>query len=343
MKKMALIWCFILSLTLPLFAGSEATGQETYSFNYSQFVPITHPITQQCQAWARQIEIRSAGTIKFNHYPASTLVKPQEAWDATVKGMCDIANSVFAYTAGRFPVMSTLDLPLGYCSGAQAAQVANEFYKHFNPKETHDAKVLYVFAHSPGYFHTNKPVRRMEDLAGLRIRSTGMTAKIVKALGAVPVAMPQTEVYQALKKNIVDGNITAFEPLKSMNQASVIKYTTVTPATGYTAGFFVIMNRAKWNSLPPYVKGVFEEVSQKWGVFHGETWDTYDIIAREYSLSLGNKIIELSNEETARWRKALQPIFSDYIKYLNEQGLEGEKIVSTAQGLVKKLAGAYCK
>jgi TRAP-type C4-dicarboxylate transport system substrate-binding protein len=323
-------------------AGLPAGAQESYTFNFSQFVPDTHPATQQCQAWARQIEIRSAGTVKFKHYPASTLVKPQDAWDATVKGVCDISTSVFSYTPGRFPVMTTLELPLGYCSGAQAAKVSNEFYKKLKPAETKDVKVLFVFAHSPGYFHTNKPIEKMEDLKGLRIRSTGTTAKIVEALGGVPVAMPQTEVYNALSKNIVDGNLTAFEPLKSLNHANVVKFTTVTPATAYTAPFFVVMNTQKWNALPQSIRDIFDQVSDEWAAYPGETWDSYDVFAKAHFLSLGGKVSTLSAQETERWRQALKPLFDGYIKELDEKGINGKEAVGTAMEMVKTMSKGLC-
>ena len=74
------------------------------------------------------------------------------------------------------------------------------------PKALENVKVLYLHAHGPGLLHTKKPVKTLEDLKGMKIRSTGFSAKVVEALGAVPVAMPQGETYEALSKGIVDGD-----------------------------------------------------------------------------------------------------------------------------------------
>jgi len=84
-------------------------------------------------------------------------------------------------------------------------RIASRPSLHEEPAETKDVKVLFVFAHSPGFFHTNKPIEKMEDLKGLRIRSTGTSAKIAEALGAVPVAMPQSQTYEALQKAGLNG------------------------------------------------------------------------------------------------------------------------------------------
>jgi TRAP-type C4-dicarboxylate transport system substrate-binding protein len=260
-----------------------------------------------------------------------------------VKGVVDIGMSAFGYTGGRFPVMATLDLPNGYCSGAHAAKVSMEFYKRIGPKEVSDVKLLYVTGHSPGCLHTKKPVRNLSDLKGMKIRCYAATAKIVKALGGLPVAMPQTETYQALKKGIVEGNITPYEPLKSMHQAKAIRYTTETPAIAYTGSFFIAMNLDKWNALPEDIKEIFDTVSEEWAVIHGKTWDRYDKVARAYTLSLGNEIIKLPEEETSRWRQALEPLFENHVKYLESKGLPGREILSTAKALVKEYAKFYCK
>lgn len=117
-----------------------------------------------------------------------------------VNGISDIGMSCFAYTRGRFPAMEALDLPLGYPDGVTATNVANAFYAKFKPTEMDDVKVLYLHAHGPGLLHTRKPVKTLADLAKLKIRSTGLSAKVVKALGGIPVAMPQGDTYESLQK-----------------------------------------------------------------------------------------------------------------------------------------------
>ena len=66
----------------------------------------------------------------------------------------------------------------------------------------------------------------MEDLKGMKIRGTGTSIKVVEALGATPVAMPQPETYDALQKGVVDGLVSPIETLKGWKFAEVIKSTT---------------------------------------------------------------------------------------------------------------------
>jgi len=333
MKKHCALFTILAVLGGMMVAG-PAAAQST-NLTYSIFFPPSHGQCQAAMSWAKEIEKRTNGQVTIQVFPTGTLTKPQQCYDGVVNGISDIGMSVFAYTRGRFPVMEALDLPLGYPSGKVATRAANAFYDKFKPEELNDVKVLYLHGHGPGLLHTQKPVQSIEEMKGLKIRSTGLSARIVESLGGVPVAMPQNAAYEALQKGVVEGTFAPIETLKGWKQAEVIKFTTDSRAIGYTTAMYVIMNRGKWDSLPADVQEVFEAVSQEWIDVHGETWDKDDAAGREYTLSLGNQILELSPEETARWEKAVQPIMDDYVAAVKEKGLDGAAYVGTLKELVK--------
>jgi TRAP-type C4-dicarboxylate transport system substrate-binding protein len=73
------------------------------------------------------------------------------------------------------------------------------------------------------------------------------------------------------------------------------------------------MNLDKWNALPDDIQKVFETVSEKYVDVHGKVWDSTDEEGKKYTQSLGNEIIPLSDEESARWRKAVEPVINNFI------------------------------
>ena len=327
---------FSLFLTFSLTTSTPAFAK-TIKLNYSIFFPATHGQYKEAALWAKEIEKRTGGRVKITLYPGGTLTSAPQCYDGVVNGISDIGMSVFAYTRGRFPVMEACDLPLGYPDGKTATLVVNKFYQTFHPKELSDVKVLYLHAHGPGLLHTKKEVRKLEDLRGLKIRSTGLSAKIVKALGAVPVAMPQGQTYEALKKGVVDGTFGPMEVLKGWRQAEVIHYTIKDCGIGYTTTMFVVMNLKKWSKLPSDIKQVFEEVSKEWIPKHGEMWDSNDKEGEKYTLSLGNKIIELPNSEAEQWQKAVRKVINEYISNATKKGFDGNKYVETLQNYIKSI------
>jgi TRAP-type C4-dicarboxylate transport system substrate-binding protein len=101
------------------------------------------------------------------------------------------------------------------------------------------------------------------------------------------------------------------------------------------------MNLKKWNALPKDIQDIFEEVSGQWVDIHGKTWDTLDLEGRQYSLDLGNKILPLSKEENARWKKAVSPIIQNFIKTTDAKGLPGQQAVKEVESLIKKYGKLY--
>jgi len=344
MKTRFLFICVVLTASVALMFSIQSckpSAPPATELTYSVFFPPTHGQAKAAEAWAREIEKRTQGRVKIKVLAGGTLTPADQCYDGVAKGISDIGMSCFAYTRGRFPLTEVLDLPLGYPNGRVATRVANDFFKAFKPKEMDDVKVLYLHAHGPGLLHTVKPVKSLADLKGMKIRSTGLSSKVISALGGTPVAMPQGETYEAIQRGVVNGTIGPMEVLKGWKQGEVIKSTTDCACVGYTTAMFVVMNPKKWSALPPDIQKIFEDVSSEWIDVHGKAWDDLDLEGRNFSLSLGNKIVPLSKEQQNRWRSAVKPIISDYIKAMDARGLPGKKTVEETEKLIKKYAATY--
>ncbi len=317
---------------LLLLGGVGPVQAASTEMTFSIFFPPTHGQAKAAVDFAKEIERRTDGRVKITCFPGGTLTKAPQVYDGVVSGISDLGNSCFAYTRGRFPVMAVVDLPMGYPSGQVASSVADEFAKEVNPKELQDVKVLYVHAHGPGLLHTKSPVRNLGDLKGMKIRATGLSAKVVEALGAVPVAMPQGDTYEALQKGVVEGTFGPIEVLKGWKQGEVVDYTTECFSVGYTTAMFVVMNKDKWEALPGDVKIIIDDLSKEWVDVHGKVWDESDAEGRQFTKGLGNELIQLSAEESARWREAVEPVIQNYI----DATPDGKAYVEKVRALIEK-------
>jgi TRAP-type C4-dicarboxylate transport system substrate-binding protein len=339
MKKglvLGLVIIFIIAAAMSIFSCAKKEAGPAVELSYANFFPPTHFNAVLAEEWGQEIEKRTDGRVKFTYYPGGALLKGPEMYDGIMKGVADVGMSLFAYTAGRFPVMEALDLPMGYPSGEVATFVANDFYNEFKPEETKDVKFLYLHAHGPGLLHSKKPVKTMEDVKGLKIRCTGFSAKAAAALGGVPVAMGQGAAYEALQKGVVEATLAPMEVLKGWKQAEVIDYTTECYSIGYTTAMYVIMNMDKWNSLPKDVQRAFEKVSEDWIPKHAQGWDKADADGRDFTLEQDNEIIPLSAEEQARWAEAVRPVIDAYAQSLEDKGLPGKEYVEFIQKRIEK-------
>ena len=318
-------------------AGTQAAkpaatpAAKAIELTYSVFFPPTHIQCVTATEWAKEIEKRTQGQVKITVIPGGALTKAPQCYEGVVGGISDLGMSCFAYTRGRFPLLEGLDLPMGYPSGKAATRICNDLVLKYNPQEVNDVKVLYVHAHGPGILATKKPVRKLEDVKGLKIRATGLATKIVESLGGSPVGMSQPETYEALQKGVVDGTLCPIETLKGWKQGEVIGSVTDSSAIGYTTAMFVVMNKQKWEGLPKDVQKVFDEVSAQWVDKHGEAWDKADEEGQAFVTQLGHEIIPLSPEEARRWQDCVKPILDDYVKTAQGKGLPGEAFLKDIQ------------
>jgi len=323
-KGVVFVVLAIVLVALPLLSAcATPTSTETIELTYSNFFPPTHLHSILAEQFCEEVNKRSNGRVEISYYSGGTLTPAPQVYGGVVEGISDMGMSVLAYSMGRFPATELVDMPHAYPNGWVATMVANDFYKEFKPKEFDDVHVLYFHAHGPGVlFTTEKPVRKLEDLKGLTIRSTGVGAKIIEALGAEGYGGSQGEAYELMSKGTVDGSLTPREVLKGWNQAEVVKYVTSCCDVGYTANMFVVMNKDTWDSLPSDVQKVFTEVSEEWLEKHARVWTYYDKVAIDYFLTFeGRELIELSPQEMARWIEATQPLIEGYLSEKTAIGL----------------------
>ncbi len=320
MKKLSCFW--IIPIFLSAFFFVSTLYAKPIKLTYSNFFPPTHIQSKLAQSWCDEVKKRTNGAVIVEYYPAQTLTKAKQVYDGVVSGMSDLGLCLFGYTRGRFPLMEAVDLPLGYKSGMVATIVANAVYEKFNPKELSDVKVMYLHAHGPGLLYTkDKPVNNMDDLKGVKIRSHGTTAKVVKALGGIPVTMPMPELYQSLQKGVVEGAIYPMEVNKGWRMADVVKYGTFDYPIANTSTFFVVMNKNKWAGLPDDIQSIITEINKIWTVKHGAAWDTSDAVGEEFLISKGGKLITLTQQEGEKWKTAIEPVIEDYIQQTEKKGL----------------------
>jgi len=328
MRKACLV-LMAVCMGLPPFALVSLEAQAaSIKLTYSNFFPASHIQSQLVDSWCKEVEARTKGRVNIKHYPGQTLTKAAECYEGVVKGRSDLGFSVLSYTPDRFPVMGTVDLPLGYTSGKVATAVANEVYRKFRPKELSDTRVMYLHAHGPALINTRgKAVKRLEDMKGIRLRTTGAAAQVVTALAGIPVSAPMPECYPLIKSGKADGSTHPVESHKGWKLAEVENYLTAAYSIAYTTTFFVVMNKERWDGLPPDIKVIFEEINNEWLLQHGEAWDTSDTEGMQFFLAHGGQLIGLESSEAARWKAAIAPIMDGYAKSLDEKGLKGQEIV----------------
>lgn len=300
---------------------SFVRGAEVIKLKAANYLPVTHPMSLLSAWFCDEVKKRTHGRVEVNYYPGGTVLSPVKMYDGVVTGITDMGVSHIQYTRGRFPMMEVFDLPLGFPSGWVATQVSSDFFEKYKPKEWNDVHVLYVNTSGPLILETvAKPVKTLEDLKGLKIRGTGQLSEVVKALGAVPIPLEMPDVYDALRRAVLDGIMVDLSTLKHWKFAEVVKYVTANWRLGTGITFYFVMNKDKWNVLPPDIQNIVTEVAFETKDKQAALWNQMDIEARDLFKSQGGQIIPLSDSEVAKWIKAVEPVVGTYKKNMVAKG-----------------------
>jgi TRAP-type C4-dicarboxylate transport system substrate-binding protein len=313
------ILCVGLLVVALAFDGAYA-AEKVIKLKAANFFPTPALQSKYLAQFCAEVEKRTNGRVKIEYFAGGSLLKAPRIYQGVSTGIADIGYAHIEYTPGRMPVSGAVELPLGYPSAWVASQVSNDFYNHFKPKEWDDVKVLWTNTSNPSLMITKKPVRKLEDLKGMKIRSPGIVGYTVTALGGTPTSTPMMEVYDAMAKGVIDGVNTPFETLKTFRFAEVVDYTTANWQTGNVYYFYVAMNKNSYNKLPPDIKEIFDKLCGEYKELYALYWNSIDFAGKNFALEKGVEIIELSDAEVSRWEKATEPVVENYVKEMVGKG-----------------------
>lgn len=322
MKRKVVLLVFIV-----LFLFSTHALADVIKLKMANYFPPMHMNSIMLGKYCDELNKKLAGKVEITHYTGGTLLGPDKMAAGVLTGIADIGLSNLSYTRGRFPVMEIMDLPIGFPSAWIAGHVANDFYNKYKPKEFDKYKVL-MFSSSPiNLVQTiSKPVKTLEDVKGLKLRGTGRLGDIVKALGGIPVPVSTPDMYEAMRKGVIEGAMVNMELLKGFNTGEIIRYVTASWKIGSSYCFYVVVNKQKWDKLPADVKKIIEDHTAEFIERWTYEWNKIDIEGRDFFLSKGGKIIQLSDAENTKWINAMQPVINDYKKDLSSKGFKAAEI-----------------
>jgi TRAP-type C4-dicarboxylate transport system substrate-binding protein len=336
--KSIFVWIFVTFLFLGAYGNGAVAAEKVTVMEWSHFIPAQDPGALLLAEHVKNMEKATNGRLKFNIHFAGTLTPPTQTFDSTVKGIVDVGSAGTGMTPGRFPLLEAMDLPWGTKFAIVSTAMVNDLVHHFKPKELNRVKVLHFDSQGPMLIHTNKPVRTLEELKGMKLRVPGgLSVSIIKTLGAIPLVISPGETYDALRKGLVDGVVCGMQGLDMFRFGEVTRYTTLNYRTGIGASGYVVMNLEKWNSLSADDQGVIERVFADYTEQLAELFDRMDADAKSHwEKQNGHQYIELSKEEEDRWAARLAPVYDQYIKDKSAKGVPASTVIEFCKDWVKK-------
>jgi TRAP-type C4-dicarboxylate transport system substrate-binding protein len=266
---------------------------------------------------AAEIADATGGELTVRNYPGGELgAGPVEQYVRVVQGAADMSWGLPGYTSSQFKKTMIVELPgaIGVDAPGYAA-LWNAYDEHL-AGEFPATKALALWTSEPAVFiMKEKVIRTPEDLKGLKIRVAGATAgEVATAMGATPVQMPISQVYNSLQTGLIDGVITGASTLSDFKLDEVAASVTVGAPLGRLS-FYAVMSQAVYDGLSADKQAAIDAAS---GMALSESaevaWNaTADAALAAAKASGENTIVELSADEAAAFAAALVGVTDAYV------------------------------
>jgi TRAP-type transport system periplasmic protein len=209
---------------------------------------------------------KTNGEIKFRYYPAKSLFKPKEQWDAMRKGALDMSVFPLDYASGKVPQFSITLMP---CSVSTIKEGLSWRNKPIGKKiealmEKNGVKNLVWAWFDGGIGSKIRQIKVPSDVKGTKMRAAGKKFEyMMREAGASITSMPSSETYHALSTGVLDTMMTSSASFVSYRLYEVLKYINV--PRDYSIWYMsenLCISMKTWNRLTPAQQKIFLETAE---------------------------------------------------------------------------------
>jgi TRAP-type mannitol/chloroaromatic compound transport system substrate-binding protein len=282
--------------------AAQAQGAPTLSFKMTTGWSGGPLMDIGAKAFADNLKKMSGGRIAVEVFPGDTLGPALKGSETVKAGVADMGHTWIGYDWG---VDKTAVLFGGYAGSFDTERMLHWLYRAGGVElqaqwrlEKFGIYSLPLFIRTAEVFlHSRKPVRTMEDMKGLKLRTAGAWIEMSKAMGAAPVTTAGGEIYAALERGTIDATEwgTLWENI-SPGFHRVAKYVIIPGVHQPTAPFELVINKGVWDKLSDADKQLVKDAAQFTTLNSWLTIGHEDAKALDFFKKQGNEVIELDPE-----------------------------------------------
>ena len=336
---------FALAAVL-LLAALPARADKT-TLRLADGMPSGHIIDRLViEPFIQQVAEASHGQVEIQHFPAEQLGKSRDMLMLTQAGVTDIGFIVPSYQSDRMPLATVTELPGIFqtsCQGDAALRTLTADGAILDEQEfkPNGVKPLIIFL-MPAYqliLSSGRSLGALKDAEGLKIRTPGGAMDLtLLELGAVPIRMGPTDIYEGMSRGTLDGALLAYQSAVAYHLAPLMKSGTLGQDFGTVAVTFSIRLKT-WNALPPDVQETLSNVGQSLSRQACEKFDKAEQESLAQVRALGVHLVTPGTDDHADLEAAFARVRTDWAKRLDARGKAGTKIVKAFEEAAEAAKG----
>ncbi len=290
------------------------------------FLPKDHRLCAMIPVWIERVNTELKDVLKITWVGGPEVMAPFEQPEAVRKGLFQVGFLPAAYYIGMLPEGDTISLSkYDFIKEREKGGVWDYFVERHKKI---NMMLLGTWLYDPFYLYVKNPVKGLEDLKGLKMRTAAKYDKMMLKLGMVPVTVAFGETYTALQRGVVEGFGWPTIGPREWGWLEYCKYVIDIPF--YTRqNTFLLMNLDIWNKLPKPARDKMMDITIKYEPEMKAYFEKEIEKEKKEMEKVGLKRIKFSPEETKK-----------YIDTANYAFLEDlEKKVPEEVKILKKLMG----
>ncbi|MFZ6645262.1 TRAP transporter substrate-binding protein DctP [Undibacterium sp. TJN25] len=270
-----------------------------------------------CRQFSAEVEKRSKGSLKFEIYPGSSLMKTNSQFSAMRKGALDLSLVPLSYAGGEVPEVNIGLMPgLVPSYEVGAAWKTNEIGKELNKLLLDKGIVLISWIWQAGGVASRaKAMVDPDDAKGMKIRGGSREVDLMlKAAGAAVVTLPSNEIYAAMQTGAMDAAMTSSTSLISFRLEEVSKFLTSGRGQSYWYMFEpLMMSKAIFDKLSKDQQATIMTVGAELEAFAIKEAKKDDLLVASVYEKKGAKVADLSAASVKKWQTiARSTAWKDY-------------------------------
>ena len=304
-------------------AAQAQDAEETFDWRMATSWSGGELMEWGARAFAEKIDLFSNGRISVEVFPAGTLGKALNISETVGSGIAELGHTSMNYEWGTDP---TAVLFAGYAGGLNDELMLHwlfagdgfALWREYRAEAYGVIGMPCLVRPAEVFLHSRKPVRTLDDLRGLKIRTAGMWVEVLNKLGAAPVTLAGGEVFAALERGVIDATEwgTLSENLPT-GFHQIARYVVLPGVHQPVAPMELLVNKEAWPSLDERDQRLIEEACK---LVSFESWVKYgenDSKALQQYVAAGNEILRL-DDETKTEARALAQDWADKVAQENE-------------------------
>ncbi|NYT61675.1 TRAP transporter substrate-binding protein DctP [Alcaligenaceae bacterium] len=328
-----------------LSAASTAYAQEPIQLEFGNWLASTGAFAVgAAEPWKKLVEEKTNGRVKVNLYHGGILGSSRSTLDDVRGGVYHVGISIpaYYYDTAYFKLLVG-ELPFAFSRAADGSKVMAEFAEKYG-KDVFDklgVKNMGVLVTDPYVILSTKPIRKLEDLKGERMRVAGKAwVPIVKGWGAIPTPMQPENAYTALERGTL--GVMQYSPAGAAGWKFFEVAPYVTTINSPTVVVSLIMNKGFYEKLPADLKTLFDnELNPALQRLAAQTYDRGGPEGlkqmEEYFKAKGKgEVINLSPEEKARFVATTKPAWDDWVAEADKRNMSGQATLADFKEILKK-------